>query len=279
MLAALLLITCAGCSPFRKSARRTYETLPNKPQQKAESAKKLNAQGLEKLQLREFDAAEKLFGEALAIDVNYGPAHNNLGQVYLKRHQLYLAAWEFEFAANLMPDKNQAFLNLGLVYETAGEMEKARGFYEAAFELDQTDADAIGNLARINVKLDAEPARVHWLLQQVVLHDDRPVWLKWAKDLLATRYRLDTQSSVVPVEPTQSEPRSGYALPPMLEELPVPAPVPKPDAKPETFIMPEAERLKLSQAAILQLPSDIPQLPASLVIPASYESSAPRTQP
>jgi Flp pilus assembly protein TadD len=49
------------------------------------------------------EKAERLLREALTADVYHGPAHNNLGVVYLKQGELYEAAHEFEWARKLMP--------------------------------------------------------------------------------------------------------------------------------------------------------------------------------
>ena len=126
---ALVVATCCslGCAKWSREAPRKYTTVAPQANADAEKAKKLNGEGLKKMKAGELDEAESLFRDALAADVNYGPAHNNLGQIYLSRHQLYLAAWEFEFAASLMYDRAGSLVELGLVYETANRLELARG--------------------------------------------------------------------------------------------------------------------------------------------------------
>lgn len=271
-LVALLSAGSIGCSRFANKATRGYQTLPKQPQEKAEQAKKLNAKGLAAFENGDLEKAESLFREALAIDVDYGPAHNNLGQIYLKRHQLYLAAWEFEFAANLMPNRSQAQTNLGLVYETAGQLEQALPYYETAYELEPSNANSIGNLARLSVKLDADAARTSYLLQQVIMHDDRQDWVKWAADLLATRYRPTGEPSMMGIQNELIEPEP--------IDLPFPVgpealPVPQPKVEEIPFDMPAAFPLGLSGRAtpgsLLVTPASFPQVPASYATQANYE--------
>lgn len=190
VLLALIPITAAGCSQWAAQKRPAYSTVPDEPNDDAERAKKLNREGLEKLARGKADAAEALFRDALAADVDYAPAHNNLGQIYLRRHQLYLAAWEFEFASSLMPERPECLVNLGLVYETANRLLDAQGAYEAALSVAPADVEALSNLARVSVKLDDDPSRIHYLLSEVVMRDSRPAWRKWAQDLIAAKYQL-----------------------------------------------------------------------------------------
>jgi Tfp pilus assembly protein PilF len=66
--------------------------------------------------------AEKLLREALTKDLYCGPAHNNLGVLYLKEEKLYEAANEFEWAKKLMPGHPDPRVNLALVLERAGKI-------------------------------------------------------------------------------------------------------------------------------------------------------------
>lgn len=61
---------------------------------------------------RDIAKAERLFRSALAADPYCGPAHNDLGVVYLKGGQLYEAAAEFDWARKLMPGHPDPRLNL-----------------------------------------------------------------------------------------------------------------------------------------------------------------------
>ncbi len=76
--------------------------------------------------------AQKLLEQALAADVRFGPAHHSLGVLYFWQHKLYLAAWEFEYAARLMPDRFEPLNDLGLVYESARKFDQAKMYYALA---------------------------------------------------------------------------------------------------------------------------------------------------
>lgn len=178
-----------GCSHLRHKPDGAYTTMLQKPLEDAEQAKELNTKALSELRKGNYEQAELLFKQALEADVNYAPAHNNLGQVYLHFKQLYLAAWEFEFAINLMPDRPEPYLNLGLVFETAGRLKDAEEQYLVAQELSPNESQVIGCLARVSVKLDDNPEHTALLLEQVVMHAESGVWADWARGLLETKFR------------------------------------------------------------------------------------------
>lgn len=309
VLVAVILCAASGCHRLSKPATRSYTTVPKKPQEQAESAKSLNAQGLSSMSEGEPDEAVRLFKEALAADVNYGPAHNNLGQLYLARKQLYLAAWEFEFASKLMPDRSEPYLNLGLVFEMAGRDENAQSQYEMALELQPDNVDVLTALARLLVKQDADPAQIHWLLNEIVMRDSRPEWRRWAQDLLGTRYFgefLDPVSrseqsirqsasggpEAIPFVPEMDLPIGSLPLPaPSGTPVPLDAPLqssPSDTPPPNTGVMPSlpldlsfAPPVRIQPASMtpvqssgFEFPSDIPVVDRNALqtMPASFSS-------
>ncbi|MFO0943692.1 MAG: tetratricopeptide repeat protein [Pirellulales bacterium] len=304
MLRGVALLVNTGCSRFRKSSEGRYETIGNVPVAQAEQAKKLNSDALRAARKGDWEKAETLLKEALESDINYAPAHNNLGQIYLRRHQLYLAAWEFEFAINLMPDRVEPYINLGLVYETAGQLEKAAEAYESALERSPDSRDALGCCARVAVKQDSDPGRATWLLEQEVMHDDRADWLGWAKELLATRYRHSvadpgTLPEIMRRQPGQRSESHEY-LPEPIElnqlhspkpsgmkepglsypnsdgssrqhELPVPNRIPDNPNAPQSNLQ-EASSLNLSRLGLPTVPANQFTFPTSdRVVPAGAE--------
>ncbi|MEO1527966.1 MAG: hypothetical protein AAFX06_21240 [Planctomycetota bacterium] len=143
--------------------------------------------------------AETLFRQALEHDVNFGPAHNNLGHIYLARHQLYLAAWEFEYASRLMPELAEPIINQGLAYETAEQLGQALAFYQVAHERFPTHPIAIASLVRTHIKMNGPSEAIGALLDQLILHDSRQNWIEWAKELRQTKYRSNCEECI-PVE-------------------------------------------------------------------------------
>lgn len=77
------------------------------------------------------DNAERLLRDVLTADLYHGPAHNNLGVLYLHRGDLYRAASEFE-RTNTLPGLPDPRLNLALTLECAGRIDDAIEEYRSA---------------------------------------------------------------------------------------------------------------------------------------------------
>lgn len=195
-IATVLAACLAGCGRFVHRASPSavpYTTNPPADIEFNEQARKLNSHGLRAFEAGKLPKAEELFTRALEVDVSFGPAHNNLGQIFLARHQLYLAAWEFEYASNLMPELVEPIINQGLAYETGERLQRAEEYYQRAYEHTPMHPVAIASLARVRIKLDRDPQEIAFLLDELILHDSRQEWVQWAKELKATRYRLDCE--------------------------------------------------------------------------------------
>jgi len=201
-----LVLATTGCAkPAHPDAAANYQTVTADPRRNTDLASQLNAKGLEELAERDYAKAEKLFKEALQADMFFGPAHNNLGIAYYEQQKFYLAAWEFDYARKLMPNKPDPKHNLGMVMEAVGKLDEAAAHYEDALALAPDDPDTIANLARTlarrdmnystsrsgdrNVTGNADRAsdrdRLRELLHEIILKDTRPEWITWAKDHLA----------------------------------------------------------------------------------------------
>lgn len=128
-------------------------------------------------------AAEKLLREALTKDLFYGPAHNNLGIVFLGQRKLYEAANEFEWARKLLPGHPDPRVSLALTLETAGQNDEALRSYEAALEVAPEHLPAIQGAARLVLRSGASDERLDRWLRRISLSDD-PVWSLWARDQL-----------------------------------------------------------------------------------------------
>jgi tetratricopeptide (TPR) repeat protein len=162
-----------------------YETIKVNPKRNPDAAAKLNRQGTEALAKGTHEKAESLFKDALIQDVDYGPAHNNLGRLYFDQGKNYLAAWEFEYATKVMPSRAEPYNNLGMVMERVGKMEQALEAYETAYTLCPNHPEIVGNLARACWCHDPGSPRVRELLEQLVFVDCRPEWVSWAKEQIA----------------------------------------------------------------------------------------------
>ena len=181
VLAALL----AGCGHRRAARLADYETIADDPQRDTAAARRHNAKAAKLLAAGQLDEAEAQLRAALASDLLFGLAHNNLGVVYFRQKKLYLAAWEFQYAGKLMPRKAEPRNNLGMVFEAVGKLDEAAKSYEEALEIEPETVDAIANLARLYVRKNRKDARTRELLEKVVLMDTRPQWTAWARERLA----------------------------------------------------------------------------------------------
>lgn len=130
--------------------------------------------------------AEALLREALTADLHHGPAHNNLGVIFLERGELYEAAVEFEWARKLMPGHPDPRLNLGLVFERAGRVEEALDAYAAALEVYPGHLPSMQAAACLRVRSGREDSRTAEHLDEIALRGDER-WREWARSILERR--------------------------------------------------------------------------------------------
>jgi len=104
--------------------------------------------------LKEYDAAEKAYGNALDLDPNSGDLHNNLAWVYVQQGRNLSKAQDLVLAAmDLMPDHRPYYLDtLGVIQLKLGKVRDAIASLRASTEAiprDQADllAEAYEHLA------------------------------------------------------------------------------------------------------------------------------------
>lgn len=175
-----------GCARGWKaqSPSRTYTTIRAEPGRDTEAAREANAAGLRHLARDDLEGAAEAFRRALTADVEFGPAHNNLGKVYYRQGDFHKAAWEFEDARRLLPKHAGPRNNLGLVHEEAGELDQAVEYYREAVGLEPDVPAYRANLARALVRRGDRTAEVRLLLRQVLEQDERAAWRTWARGQL-----------------------------------------------------------------------------------------------
>lgn len=125
------------------------------------------------------DEAEQELRTALALKPDSADLHSNLGLVYDKKGRFDEALREFRTAEKLAPhdstmrfkretaaarvvqvkqelekgpDKAKGHYNLGVIYDSMGDLEKAEAEYRAAIGENQADADAHSNLGVVFAK-------------------------------------------------------------------------------------------------------------------------------
>ena len=174
----------AGCQN-PSGSNSNYETITADPNRRTDEAKRLHTEALESIRADKPEDAQRLLKRALDADVMFGPAHNNLGKLYFSQGRHYLAAWEFQYAARLMPDRPEPRNNLGLVFEAVGKLDQAVEQYTQARVAAPDNAQIVGNLARARMRRGDRDPELKGLLEEVVLKDERPDWREWARERLA----------------------------------------------------------------------------------------------
>jgi tetratricopeptide (TPR) repeat protein len=127
----------------------------------------------------DFAKAESLLREALAADLYHGPAHNNLGVIYLKQGKLYEAANEFEWARKLLPGHPDPRMNLAMVLERAGRTDDALATYRTALEVYPDHLPTLQARTRLQLKSNKRDESTNAHLQQIAMRSS-PQWREWA---------------------------------------------------------------------------------------------------
>ena len=177
VLAWGVLVGCGVLGGCSGGAGGPYASTPGRSPLRAEELTLRAAQMME----TDPHGAEALLREALAADLFYGPAHNNLGVLHLGRGELYEAAAEFEWARRLMPGHPDPRLNLGVALERAGRVDEAMGAYAAALELREGHLPAMQALARCQVRHGRADERTAGWLGEIAMRGD-DAWRAWARE-------------------------------------------------------------------------------------------------
>jgi tetratricopeptide (TPR) repeat protein len=107
---------------------------------------------------REGHEAEAItcYRKALELDPTLALAHNNLGDIFLRRRKFKEAAEEIDMACQLDPKLAVAHTNRGIILFERGELDRAAAEQQTAIELDPLLPEARSNLGQV------ELARHHW---------------------------------------------------------------------------------------------------------------------
>ena len=185
VLCALTTLSPGGCAHFTHHPKIHYRAVAGRTATDTETAKAKYEQALEQIGDCNQSGAEGLLRESLRADASYGPAHNALGKIYFDQCKNYLAALEFDKANELMPGRGEPLNNLGLVFESVGQLDRAVTYFEEAVATDQENAQFLGNLVRCRIRRGDKTADLRDWLQLLILLDTRPTWVEWAKGQLA----------------------------------------------------------------------------------------------
>jgi len=169
---ALALVACrsTGSGPYSPTSESVRDSV---------RAQELNARAADAL-ATDLDEAESLLRDALSADLFFGPAHNNLGVVYLKQGKLYEAAGEFEWARKLMPGHPDPRMNLALTLEQAGQTDQAIATYKTALEVWPGHIATVQALARLEVLTGRTGPDLDGWLAEIAMRGETMNWRAWA---------------------------------------------------------------------------------------------------
>ena len=179
----LVVVAVGGCAEI--GVRSNHETISATSAVDTAAAKQHYEEALRRLCDCESCEAEQLLNQSIMADDTYGPAHNALGKVYFDCGKHYMAAREFDRAAELMPGRGEPLNNLGLVYESVGQFDQAIEYFDLAANTNQESAEYLGNLIRARIRRGDRTSDLRDLLERLVLLDERQSWVDWARQELA----------------------------------------------------------------------------------------------
>lgn len=183
MRALFALLCLVGC---QSSAPHPYDP-PSRVDRMPAEALRLSKEAGSLLDSDE-EAAEGMLREALGLDLFCGPAHNNLGVLFLKRGDLYEAAQEFEWARKLLPGNPDPRVNLAITLERAGQTAEAIEAYQAALAAAPEYLPAVQGLASLRWREGREAVDSAQLrLIRSRSSDER--WRRWAGERLVAEDR------------------------------------------------------------------------------------------
>jgi Flp pilus assembly protein TadD len=170
----------AGCAPHRSAS--PYAT-PGENERDSLKAQSLTQEAAACIP-GDLPKAERLLREALTADLYHGPAHNNLGVVYLRQGELYRAASELEWAQKLMPGAADPRMNLALVLERAGRTDQALAQYATALEAFPEHIGTMQAMSRLQLRSGKTGATTRHMLEEVALRGETEEWRTWARSVL-----------------------------------------------------------------------------------------------
>jgi tetratricopeptide (TPR) repeat protein len=164
--------------------------LSNVKRDPLQSARELNTKGTIAKDPAE---ARRLFEQATRADPLYGPAYHNLGVSYLNDADYYHAAIAFDQARKLMPANPVPRIDLGVVYEKGGQLEKALEQYAQALQMAPTNIEALQALTRCQVRQGQANTEIQDRLKRISTDGTSEDWRSWARQEL-THYQAPAQT-------------------------------------------------------------------------------------
>ncbi|NRA37599.1 MAG: hypothetical protein HRU15_05625 [Planctomycetes bacterium] len=131
------------------------------------------------------EKAEAILLQALSADLYNGPAHNNLGVIYMNQDRLYDAANEFTWARKLLPGHPDPRVNLAAVLDAGGQSTDALAAAQSALEIQPQYVPAMQTIALIQVRDRNTNKETLAMLDTIAYRGESKQWRDWATNWIA----------------------------------------------------------------------------------------------
>ena len=132
------------------------------------------------------------------------------GMVAWEQHDYAKAAEQFEKAVAIYPEYDTAFNNLGVMYTQMNQVEKARAAFERSVALNDKNADADRNLARILLRDGNDRRAAELLKKSLVVEPLNPITLTLL--CVADIQAGDNDGALQSARKVHQLPHEGYSL-------------------------------------------------------------------
>ena len=126
------------------------------------------------LEIGQLDKAGGKAHESLELDEDYHPARIVLATVLIEQGRYQAAAAELEKVLRDEPDSAEARFLAAVAYEKAGDLPKALSDYRVAYELDETNFNAVLAGTEVLVAMDRTAEAAHYLSGHIHKADNDP---------------------------------------------------------------------------------------------------------
>lgn len=166
--ALLLGGACASKPEARQSAEEPRATLAE--------AQALNERALQAQKAGRADEAIELYRRVVQAEPRMHQAWNNLGVLYMDRHDYMEAALALKSAADLQPTDPVPLENLGLAYYRAGHARRSLEYYLQALERDANRVEAYRGAYRASELLGLRDQEALERVEQALMVEPDAVW-------------------------------------------------------------------------------------------------------
>ena len=187
------LVVLAGCESMlndnRLAAQKQWEHV------RAEAA---CDRAVDHLDVGQLDKAGGKARESLELDEDYHPARIVLAKVLIEQGRYQAAAAELEKVLGDEPDSAEALFLASVAYEKVGDLPKALSDYRRAYELDETNFNAVLAATEVLVAMDRTAEAARYLSGHIHKADNDPAayelagrlaMMQQAHERAATYYR------------------------------------------------------------------------------------------